>query len=150
SQTALTISGPSGQGAALNHGFRQSHHSRPISTTLVNANPVKTPMVTLAPFASSRSAPADGASACTIRLGNASLPIRRGNRTGPNRVSGKVPRPQYEIEALGIADDLSDADGVAILNFWQAQNIARDRMVKRAHAAVGKTGPLTVSDAMDS
>src|SRR5262249_49789462 len=33
---------------------------------------------------------------------------------------------------------------------WQAQNIARDRMVKRAHAAVGKTGPLTVSDAMDS
>ena len=56
---------------------------------------------------------------------------------------------QYELEALGIADDLSDADGVAILSYWQAQDKARERMVKRAHAAAGKTGPLTVADAMD-
>jgi hypothetical protein len=54
------------------------------------------------------------------------------------------------LEALGIADDLSDADGVAILSFWQAQDQARGRMVKRAHAAAGKTSPLTVSDAMDA
>jgi hypothetical protein len=62
-------------------------------------------MVAFAPFASSRSAPADGASACTIRLGKASLPIRRGNRTGPNRARGKVPRPIHEIIACAIKQD---------------------------------------------
>jgi integrase len=57
---------------------------------------------------------------------------------------------QYETESLGIADDLSDADGVAVLDYWQAQEKARDRMVQRAHAAAGKTGPYTVADAMDA
>jgi integrase len=54
----------------------------------------------------------------------------------------------YENETLAIADDFSDADGVAILNFHQAQSLARERMVQRAHSAAGKTGPLTVADAM--
>jgi integrase len=57
---------------------------------------------------------------------------------------------QYETDALGIADDLSDADGVAVLDYWQAQEKARNRMVARAHAAAGKTGPYTVADAMDA
>jgi integrase len=57
---------------------------------------------------------------------------------------------QYETERLGIADDLSDADGVAILDYWQAQEKARGRMVQRAHAAAGKTGPYTVADAMEA
>jgi integrase len=57
---------------------------------------------------------------------------------------------KYEVETIAIADDFSDADGVAILDFRQAQNLARDRMVARAHAAVGKTKPLTVKDAVDS
>jgi integrase len=56
----------------------------------------------------------------------------------------------YEIETLAVADDYSDADGVAILSFHQAQGLARSRMVSRAHAAVGKTGPLTVADAIES
>src|SRR5680860_1234170 len=30
---------------------------------------------------------------------------------------------RYEEEAIGHADDLSDADGVAILNYWQAVGI---------------------------
>jgi integrase len=38
---------------------------------------------------------------------------------------------------------------VAILNFWQAQTKARERMVSRAHAAAGKTGPLTVKEAIE-
>lgn len=54
----------------------------------------------------------------------------------------------YEVETIAVADDFSDADGVAILSFRQAQDAARERMVKRAHAAAGKTGPLTVRDAM--
>ncbi|MFZ0528332.1 MAG: site-specific integrase [Xanthobacteraceae bacterium] len=53
---------------------------------------------------------------------------------------------QYEIDALGAADDLSDADGTEILNYWQAQDKARERMTLRTHAATGKTGPLTVRD----
>lgn len=57
---------------------------------------------------------------------------------------------RYETESLGIADDLSDADGVAVLDYWQAQEKARNRMVQRAHAAAGKTGPCTVADAMDA
>jgi integrase len=56
----------------------------------------------------------------------------------------------YENETLAIADDFSDADGVAVLSFHQAQTLARTRMVDRAHAAAGKTGPLTVADAMSS
>jgi hypothetical protein len=56
----------------------------------------------------------------------------------------------YQVEKIGIADDLSDADGVAVLDFWQAQTKARERMVGRVHAAAGKTGPLTVAAAMDA
>lgn len=55
----------------------------------------------------------------------------------------------YQVETVATADDFSDADGVAIFNFKQAQEKARERMVSRAHAAVGKTGPFTVTDAMD-
>lgn len=56
---------------------------------------------------------------------------------------------QYELETLAAADDFSDADGIAVLSFHQAQTLARSRMVARAHAAAGKTRPLTVKDAID-
>jgi integrase len=57
---------------------------------------------------------------------------------------------KYEVETIGVADDFSDADGVAILSFHEAQKLARERMVARAHAAVGKTKPLTVADAIEA
>jgi integrase len=56
----------------------------------------------------------------------------------------------YELETLAIADDFSDADSVAVLNYRQAQAKARERMVARAHHAAGKHGPLTVADAVES
>lgn len=56
----------------------------------------------------------------------------------------------YETETLATADDFSDPDGVAALSFAQAQTLARSRMVGRAHAAAGKSGPLTVKDAIDA
>src|SRR3954452_12130733 len=56
----------------------------------------------------------------------------------------------YEVETISTADDFSDADGVAILNFGQAQRLARSRMVDRAHTAAGKTKPLTVRDAVEA
>ena len=57
---------------------------------------------------------------------------------------------RYLLETIGTADDFSDADGVAILNYGQAQTLARQRMVERAHSAAGKHGPLTVEDVMDN
>jgi len=56
----------------------------------------------------------------------------------------------YELETLAIPDDFSDADGVAVLNYRQAQAKARARMVARAHHAADKHGPLTVADAVES
>lgn len=56
---------------------------------------------------------------------------------------------KYEVELLAIADDFSDADGISILNYRQAQECARSRMVQRSHASAGKTGPVTVQDAMN-
>jgi integrase len=56
----------------------------------------------------------------------------------------------YRVETLdGSADDFSDADGVAILSFQQAQQKAREMMVGHAHATA-KVGPYTVADAMDA
>jgi integrase len=57
---------------------------------------------------------------------------------------------RYEIETIGPADDNSDADGIKILNFSQAQAKARELMVERANQAAGKTGPLTVKGAVDA
>ena len=71
-------------------------------------------------------------------------------RKGKPAVAGKwvvrhyIGEQSYVVETIATADNSSDADGVAILNFKQAQAKARDRMVRRAHAAAGKAGPLTV------
>src|SRR4051812_925357 len=59
-------------------------------------------------------------------------------------------RQNYTVETIEAADDLSDADGVAILNYRQAQARARERMVHRAHAAAGKHGPVTVRDIVEA
>lgn len=55
---------------------------------------------------------------------------------------------RYEEEAIGHADDLSDADGVAILTYWQAVETARERLRLRVHRAAGVAGPYTVADAV--
>jgi hypothetical protein len=84
--------------------------------------------------------------------------IERGLHLGYRRISGKagtwwtrhyLGEQEYEIKPLGAADDLSDADGVAVLSFWQAQEQARKRHVTRAHSAAG-IGPLTISSALDA
>ena len=56
---------------------------------------------------------------------------------------------EYLTETFGTADGFSDADGVAILDFWQAQSKAREQMVRRAHSGVGKKGSRTVGDAIE-
>jgi integrase len=73
-------------------------------------------------------------------------------KTGPGKWVARhyVGNEAYQVETIGIADDFSDADSVAIINFHQAQTLARSRMVGRAHTAAGKTEPLTVAASMAS
>jgi integrase len=90
--------------------------------------------------------------------------IEEGLHLGYRRVKGRPGKPaaagkwvlrhyvgdqKYCVETVGIADDLSDADGVAVLSFAHAQALARERMVRRAHHAAGKRGPLTVRDIIE-
>lgn len=84
--------------------------------------------------------------------------VERGLLLGYRRLKGKsgtwwaihyLGNRQYEYQSLGVADDLSDADGTAILDYWQAQTKAREGMVQRARAAAGETGPLTVEAAVE-
>ena len=49
----------------------------------------------------------------------------------------------YRLHKIGVADDLSDADGKVILSFVQAQAAARKLMVEQAGGGVG-----TVADAV--
>jgi integrase len=49
---------------------------------------------------------------------------------------------------IGIADDVSDADGVTEFSFWQAVAKAQERRTARALDATGKAGPFTVEDAV--
>jgi integrase len=84
--------------------------------------------------------------------------IERGLHVGYRRLANGAAGPwiarhylggrRYEEEAIGHADDLSDADGVAILTYWQAVEGARARMRLRVQAAAGMTGPYTVAEAV--
>lgn len=56
----------------------------------------------------------------------------------------------YEVEVIAAADDYSDADGIEILDYRQAQQKARERREARARSNAGKdAGPLTVRAAME-
>jgi integrase len=79
-----------------------------------------------------------------LHLGYRKLRARAGTWVARHYVGEQ----SYQVESLGAADDLSDADGVAILDYWQAQTKARHRMVERAHTAAGKHGPYTVKQGM--
>ena len=53
----------------------------------------------------------------------------------------------YKVETIGTADDTADADGVAVLDFRQAQALLREKNVKRTRVANGlppEDGPYTV------
>jgi integrase len=80
-----------------------------------------------------------------LHLGYRKLRGRAGTWVARHYVGNQA----YETEGIGTADDRSDADGVMILNFWQATEKARERAVSRAHQVAGKTGPLTVADVIE-
>jgi len=91
--------------------------------------------------------------------------LEPGLHIGYRRLKGRKGRPgvagtwvarhyvggrSYVVEKIGTADDYSDADGMVILSFAQAQDKARAHMVRRVHAANGVAGPLTVQLAVES
>jgi integrase len=58
----------------------------------------------------------------------------------------------YKTDTIANADDIADADGVAILSFAQAQAVAREMRTRAARIAAGlpiETGPYTVKQCMD-
>src|SRR5229473_527662 len=55
----------------------------------------------------------------------------------------------YTVETIATADDSSDANGVDVLNFWQAQAEARKRRDAHAHEGTGGGRPLTVAAAIE-
>src|SRR5262245_30591935 len=84
--------------------------------------------------------------------------IERGLHLGYRRLKGKagtwcvrryVGEQDYKVERLATADDLSDADGVEILDYWQAVAKAREERKQRAQAEVDTGKPLTVAVAWD-
>ncbi len=52
-------------------------------------------------------------------------------------------KTQYQVETFADADDLTDGDGVRVLDFWQAQDKARELGGQK------KAGPYTVAEAVE-
>jgi integrase len=76
----------------------------------------------------------------------------RGTRTGSWSARRFIGEGRYEETKLGTADDVADADGIAILTFGQAQERARAWFAARALADAGHEDPLApyiVSNALD-
>jgi integrase len=89
--------------------------------------------------------------------------IDRGLHLGFRRLKGRagtwcarfyLGNQQYEVEAIGIANDLSEPgmlpDGTEVLDYWGAVDKARSRLQERASHAPGRHKPLTVNDVMAS
>ena len=62
---------------------------------------------------------------------------------GPWIARRYVGAQRYDEQAIGIADDLSDADGVRVLSYWQAVDLARGTSAKEVAART-----YTVADAV--
>ncbi|MET2825823.1 integrase [Mesorhizobium shangrilense] len=57
----------------------------------------------------------------------------------------------YRVQKIGVADDMVDSDGKTILDFWQAQNVARAFQAELSVETEPATGALpTVRDAVDA
>ena len=75
---------------------------------------------------------------------------RKGKQGGKGVVRTLTGDDKYRVETFGLADDISDADGVRVLDWKQAQAWARERCAEYARAAAGfePEGPYTVADAV--
>jgi integrase len=71
------------------------------------------------------------------------LGYRKGKTGGVWVVRRYIGDQQYKVETIAIADDSEDANGVDILDFWQAQEAARNM-----RPGARKVGAYTVKDAV--
>ena len=71
------------------------------------------------------------------------LGYRKGKVEGKWVVRRYVGDQDYKVETIATADDIEDADGDRILNFWQAQDRARARGGELVYS-----GPYRVRDAI--
>ena len=71
------------------------------------------------------------------------LGYRKGATEGKWVVRVYAGHQQYIVKTIAIADDVADADGTHVLNFWQAQDHAR-----RVGGQTVYSGPLRVRDVM--
>jgi integrase len=80
---------------------------------------------------------------------------RKGVRAGQWVARVYLGAQQYRVETLGTADDRAEADGLAVLNWRQAQARAREQQAALAREQAGlepeekAAGPYTVNDALD-
>jgi integrase len=81
------------------------------------------------------------------------LGYRRGLEGGSWSVRMYIGDGNYQLTRIGVADDMADADGVAVMNFTQAQAAARRLFVSATRSTAGapqvSSGPYTVAMAMD-
>jgi hypothetical protein len=74
---------------------------------------------------------------------------RKGRNGGRWVLRRYIGDERYIVETIATADDFSDADGVDILTFYQAQARARE-IAARHRGAIRDSGPLTVSKVLDA
>jgi integrase len=75
---------------------------------------------------------------------------RKGKTGGKWVMRWYVGDQDYKVQTIGTADDNADADGVAVLNFRQAQTKAREAFARMAADTAGiRRGPYTVRDCLD-
>jgi integrase len=72
------------------------------------------------------------------------LGYRKGKVEGKWVVRRYAGNQSYITDTIGAADDIADADGTVVLNFWQAQDKAREIGGKLVYS-----GPYRVQDAVD-
>ncbi len=80
------------------------------------------------------------------------LGYRKGHAGGKWVMRWYVGDGDYRVETIATADDSADADGVAALDFRQAQALVRERFVEYSRVAKGlpaKDGPYTVRACID-
>ena len=80
------------------------------------------------------------------------LGYRKGKAGGKWVMRWYIGDAAYQVETIATVDDSADADGVAILDFRQAQALVRQRYVERARVAQGlpaKDGPYTVKSCIE-
>lgn len=87
-----------------------------------------------------------------LGVDGADLGYRKGKTGGRWVLRRYVGDKKYAVETLAVADDRADADGITVLNYRQAQAMARSRhemLTRQEQGLPTSSGPYTVAHAME-